>query len=247
LDNERENEMHHKQYLFILLILILIVNFNCAPSLRSAKIQPGFSVDGVALGTVFSADATDEQGNDVTEKHDIRNPVPFDVKFRYGWARKRNFGLELSGGLDGQIGAYLELPGTNALHWGIGAETNFWLLAVSRLAIEDKDEDEVGDFIRKHNYNAYLIGGYFPNQKIEISVGIRYQPFLKTLLEETSKDVINVGNTLPVTFLIDGRYLFTRHWGIIAGTEFFNLNFSGVGQEEARINGGYIYIGLTFR
>jgi hypothetical protein len=237
--------MYRKLFPFIFLVLISIIHYNCAPSLRSAKIQPGFSVDGVVLGTMFSASATDEQGNDVTEKHDIPNPVPFDVKFRYGWERKENFGFELSGGLDGQIGAYLELPGTKALHWGIGAETNFWLLAFSRVTIDD--DDEIDDFIRQHNYHAYLMSGYFPNPKMEISAGIKYQPFLKTLLEETSKDAVDAGNTLPVTFLIDGRFMFAKHWGITAGTEFFNLNFSGLGQEEAKITGGYIYIGLTYR
>lgn len=238
--------MHRKLITFTLLIVIPLIQYNCAPSLRSAKIQPGFSVDGVLLGTMFSASATDEQGNDVTEETEFDNPIPLDIKFRHGWERKNNFGFELCGGLDGQIGAYLELPGTNVFHWGIGAETNMWLLALAG-EVEDDDDDDVADFIRKHNYHTYLIGGYFPNQNVGISFGIKYQPFLKTLLEEISEEDIDAGNTLPVTFLIDGRYMFARHWGITAGTEFFNLNFSGNGQEEAKLTGGYIYIGLTYR
>lgn len=238
--------MYRKLFMFILFIFVSSIQYNCAPSLRSAKIQPRFSVDGVILGTMFSANATDEQGNDVTDETNIGNPIPFDLKFRYGWERKNKFGFELSGGLDGQLGAYLELPGTNAVHWGLGAETNMWLLALSSNA-DDEDAQDVADFIREHNYHAYLMGGYFPNPNTEISFGIKYQPFLQSLLEATSETKIDVGNTLPVSYLIDGRYMFAKHWGILAGTEFFHLNFSGNRQEEATLTGGYIYIGLTYR
>ncbi len=83
------------------------------PTLRSAKIQPGFSADGVYLAGIVTGSSTDNQGNDVTDTSvDLDHPLPVDFKFRYGWERKENFGFELIGGVDGQIGAYLELPGT---------------------------------------------------------------------------------------------------------------------------------------
>lgn len=238
--------MYRKLFTFMLLAIGFVIQNNCAPSMRSAKIQSGFSFDGALLGTMLSARATDEQGNDASKKTRIGNPFPFDAKFRYGWERNNNLGFELSGGLDGQLGAYLELPGLKTFHWGIGIETNLLLLAIAKGFDVDKN-DEVADFINKHNYHAYFMGGYFPDSNVEISLGMKYQPFLRTILEETSKLDISAAHTFPVTFLIDGRYMIAKHWGIMAGTEFFHLSLSGIGQEEANIAGGYFYIGLTFR
>ncbi len=45
--------------------------------------------------------------------------------------------------------------------------------------MEEKNDDEIIDFIREHNSHVYLMGGYFPNPKLGISTGIKYQPFFK--------------------------------------------------------------------
>ena len=238
--------MSKKLFILFLFTCILLIQFSCAPSIRSAKIQPEFSADGVLLGTMFSASATDELGNDETDSEvDFNLPIPFDVKFRYGWERdkKEGFGFELSGGLDGQFGAYLELPGTEEFHWGFGAETNIWILGLSR----ETDDDDVSEFISDHNYHVYLMAGYFPSPKFELSAGIKYQPFLGTFLEEVSNEDIDSGSTLPVTYLLDVRYLFSENFGLIGGAEFFDLSFSGDGQQEVSLTGGYLYIGLTYR
>ncbi len=237
--------MNCKLIVFILIAFVSFFQYHCAPSLRSAKIQPGFSVDGVALGTMFSSEATDEEGNDVGGETDLSNPIPLDVKFRYGWEREENFGFELTGGLDGQMGAYFELPGTEAFHWGIGVETNLWIIALSGNL--DDDEDQVGDFIRDHNYQAFLMAGFIPSPEVEISIGIKYQPWLNTLLEDVSDADIDASGTLPVSYLIDGRYMFAEHWGIMTGAEIYNLSFEGSGKEEASITGGFIYLGITYR
>ena len=237
--------MYYKLLILILVLSISFTQFNCAPSMRSAKIQPEFSVDGAFLTTIFSANSTDEQGNDVTDTSvDSDLPIPFDIKFRYGWERKEDFGFELSGGLDGQLGAYLELPGTNEFHWGFGVETNIWLMALSRS--NDEDED-VAEFISDNNYHLYLIGGYFPNSKFEISAGIKYQPFLNSFLEGISETEIDAGGTMPLTYLLDTRYMISEHFGLMGGAEIFDLSFSGQGQEKASLTGGYVYIGLTYR
>jgi hypothetical protein len=237
--------MKRKLFVSILIVFVSFFQYNCAPSLRSAKIQPGFSVDGVILGTMFTSEATDEDGNDVSSNTDFSSTIPLDVKFRYGWERKENFGFELSGGLDGQMGAYLELPGTEAFHWGIGAETNLWILALSSNL--DDDEDQVGDFISNHNYVVYLMTGFILSPDFEISAGIKYQPWLNTILEDVSDANIDASGTLPVSYLIDGRYMFAEHWGIMTGAEIYSLNFEGSGKEEASITGGFIYLGITYR
>jgi hypothetical protein len=237
--------MKRKLFVSILIVFVSFFQYNCAPSLRSAKIQPGFSVDGVILGTMFTSEATDEDGNDVSSNTDFSSTIPLDVKFRYGWEREENFGFELSGGLDGQMGAYLELPGTEAFHWGIGAETNLWILAASSNL--DDNEDELGKFISEHNYQAFLMAGLILSPEVEISAGIKYQPWLKTILEDVPKEEIDVTGTLPVSYLIDGRYMFAEHWGIMAGAELYHLSFEGNNKEEASMTGGYIYLGITFR
>ena len=225
--------MYYKLLILILVLSISFTQFNCAPSMRSAKIQPEFSVDGAFLNTIFSANSTDEQGNDVTDTSvDSDLPIPFDIKFRYGWERKEDFGFELSGGLDGQLGAYLELPGTNEFHWGFGVETNIWLMALSRS--NDEDED-VAEFISDNNY------------QFEISAGIKYQPFLNSFLEGISETEIDAGGTMPLTYLLDTRYMISEHFGLMGGAEIFDLSFSGQGQEKASLTGGYVYIGLTYR
>jgi hypothetical protein len=236
----------YRAILFCLFCFLLaMIDYHCAPSLRSAKIQSGLSIDGVLLPALVTTNATDEQGNDVTDETEPDHYITFDMKFRYGWERKNKLGFELVGGLDGEMGAYLELPGTNTFHWGIGGETNMALLALS-LDVDKENVDEISEFISHNNYNFYLMGGYFPNSNKEISLGIKYQPFLKELLKKASKEDIDPGNTLPITFLIDGRYRFSKHFGMIGGSELYYLNFTGKGKEAARIIGGYFYLGLTY-
>ena len=237
--------MKYKLIMIILVVIISLMHYNCAPSLRSAKIQPGFSTDGVLLGTVSSVSATDEQGNDEDTDVNFDSPIPVDVKFRYGWERKDNFGFELTGGLDGQMGAYLELPGTDAFHWGIGAETNLWILSLAGNI--DEEEDDVANFLRDHNYTAFLMAGYFPSPEFEISVGLKYQPFLKSLIDAISNVGVDVSGTIPLSYLIDGRYMFDDNWGLMLGGEIFNLTFEGEGKAEESMTGGYIYLGLTYR
>lgn len=239
--------MYRKILVIILLIFVVLTQYNCAPSIRSAKIQPGFAVEGAVLGTMYSAKATDELGNDVTaEDVEWGMIIPFDVKFRYGWERKNSLGFELSAGLDGQMGAYLELPGSDFFHWGIGAETNMWLYAFSS-SFEDNDDDDVARFLSDNNYHAYLMAGVFPNEKFELSLGMKYQPFLQKFLEAISEAEIDAGNTMPVSFLVDARYMFAKHWGFILGTEFFSMSFKGDLQQTVSLAGGYIYLGLTYR
>jgi hypothetical protein len=237
--------MKYKLMIVILGVSISLMQYNCAPSLRSAKIQPGFSVDGVLLGTVSSVSSTDEQGNDEDTDTNFDTPIPVDVKFRYGWERTENFGFELTGGLDGQMGVYLELPGSDVFHWGIGAETNLWILSLAGNI--DEDEDDVANFLRDDNYTAFLMAGFFPSPEFEISVGIKYQPFLKSFIDAVSDVGVDVGSTLPVSYLIDGRYMFDDNWGLMLGGEIFNLSAEGEGRAEASTTGGYIYLGLTYR
>ena len=236
-----------KKLTCMLLLASIFLLENCAPSLRSAKIQPGISVDGVFLGTSFTATATDAQGNDATDTStDFSLPIPFDMRFRYGWEREQSFGFELSGGLDGQLGAYLELPGSEQFHWGLGAETNIWIIGLSSQIREDEDEN-VADFLINNNYNLYLMAGFIPSKKFEISAGIKYQPFLKDLLEAASTADISVSGTLPVTFLLDGRYMLSDNWGLMAGAEMFFLSFEADNKSKVSLDGGYIYFGLTLR
>lgn len=237
--------MNYKVLMIFLVIMISLMQYNCAPSLRSAKVQPGFSVDGVLLGTAFSASATDEVGNDLGSETSFDSPIPLDVKFRYGWEREENFGFELTGGLDGQMGVYLELPGTETFHWGIGAETNLWIISLAGNI--DEEDDDVANFLKDNNYNAFLMAGFFPNPNFEISAGVKYQPFLKSLLNAVSDVGVDVGSTLPLSYLIDGRYMFNDNWGLMLGGEIFNLSVEGDGQAEESMTGAYIYIGLTYR
>ena len=239
--------MKHKLLLCTIVVIVSFMQYQCAPSLRSAKIQPGFSVDGVALGTVFTASATNEDGSEENTTTEFNNNVPLDVKFRYGWERKENFGFELTGGLDGQMGAYVEFPGSDAFHWGLGAETNLWVLSFA--GSFDDNEDNIGKFLRDHNFNAYIMAGYMPSQKFELSVGVKYQPFLKSLIDAVPEDELNidVGGTLPFSYLLDSRYMFSDHLGIMLGGEIFHLSASGQGSAEASMTGGYIYLGLTYR
>lgn len=238
--------MYRNLFIILLLATCSVIHYNCAPSMRSAKIQSGFSVDGALLGSMLYAHATDEQGNDASKKARIGNSFAFDAKFRYGWERKNYLGFELNGGLDSELGAYLELPGSKTFHWGMGIESNLVLLAIAE-GFDVDENDEVSRFINKHNFHAYIMGGYFPDSNKEISIGIKYQPFLRILLEQSSKVDINTAHTFPVTFLIDGRYMFAKHLGFIGGTEFFYLSLSGVRQEQAKIVGGFLYVGFTFR
>lgn len=239
--------MKHKLLLCTIVVIVSFMQYQCAPSLRSAKIQPGFSVDGVALGTVFSASATNEDGSKEQTETQLDNPVPLDVKFRYGWERKENFGFELTGGLDGQMGVYVEFPGSDAFHWGLGAETNLWVLSFA--GSFDEDEDNVGSFLRDHNFNAYIMAGYIPSPKFELSVGVKYQPFLKSLIDAIPEDELNIdtGGALPLSYLLDSRYMFSEHLGIMLGGEIFHLTVTGVGSSEVSTTGGYIYLGLTYR
>ena len=109
--------MYLRIFVLFIILAISLTHFNCMPTLLSAKIQLDFSVDGTYLGAFSTTSAQDEDGNDVTDTDvDFDLPIPFDVKFRYGWEREENFGFELSGGLDGQIGAYLETVCVFALH-----------------------------------------------------------------------------------------------------------------------------------
>jgi hypothetical protein len=237
--------MNHKVLMIFLVIVISLLQYNCAPSLRSAKVQPGFSVDGVLLGTVFSASATDEFGNDEGTESSFDSPIPLDVKFRYGWERTENFGFELTGGLDGQMGAYLELPGSDTFHWGIGAETNLWIISLAGNI--DEDDDDVANFIKDNNYNAFLMAGFFPSPEFEISVGVKYQPFLKSLLDAVSEVGVDEGDALPLSYQLDARYMFSDNWGMMLGAEIFNLTVEGEGQAEVSTTGGYLYLGLTYR
>ncbi len=115
--NPREGKgMNRKHLLNILLIIILLIQYNCAPSMRSAKINPGFFADGVIMSNFNSVSATDEKGNDIHDESLEWDYTPLDLKIRYGWERTNNFGFELSLDLYATIGAYIELPSTNTFH-----------------------------------------------------------------------------------------------------------------------------------
>ena len=217
----------------------------CAPSLRRAKIDSGLSLDTAVIGTYASAKATDEAGNDVTEATEFGDELVWDIKLRYGWERKKNIGFELSGGADGQVGVYVELPGTEVFHWGLGGETNLLLLTIP---INHADDDEVADFLFEHNYNFYAMAGLFSRKNFEASCGIKYQPFLHKLLDSAAAEEIEVSAFLPVTFLLDGRVMLSKRVGLMLGAEIFLLRAKDkVQQVNVSLNGGYLYGGLTIR
>ncbi len=114
-------------------------------------------------------------------------------------------------------------------------------------AFSEGDNGELSEFVANNNYNLYLMCGYFPNSFFEISTGIKYQPFLKELLEGLSKTEFRAEGTLPVSYLLDIRYMFSEHFGLMGGAELYNLRFNNEIIKEANLTGGYLYIGFTYR
>lgn len=237
--------MFKRSFAATLLYVLSLGLQQCAPSLRRAKIDSGLSLDGAVLGTYANAKATDATGTDVTEATEFGDELFWDFKLRYGWERKKNIGFELSGGADGQVGVYVELPGTEKFHWGIGGETNLWLWTIP---LDGTGDDEVADFLREYNYNFYAMAGLFPRKSFEVSCGIKYQPFLHKLLDAATAEEIEIRAFLPVTFLFDGRVMFNQRVGLMLGAEIFLLRAKDqVQQVNVSLNGGYLYGGLTIR
>jgi hypothetical protein len=89
--------------------------------------------------------------------------------------------------------------------------------------------------------------GYFPSPDFKLLLGVKYRPFYKSILDALSDEGVDVGSTLPLSYMIYARYMFDENWDFMPGGEIYDLSVDGERKQEVSTTDHYIYFDLKYR